>query len=297
MLTYITWTVDPAIFHLFGREVRWYGLFFAIGFLVGYKIIDIMLKRERMPQEWADKILIYIIVGTVIGARLGHCIFYGYSDHFSFFDNYYFKHPVEMLKIWEGGLASHGGAIGIIVAVWLFSRRVTKLSMLWTFDRLVVPVALVGAMIRTGNLMNHEIYGHPTDMPWAFRFILNIHQYQQGAEPVFSLPSHPTQIYEALAYLFIFAALLYLYWKTTVKDRPGFLFGVAVSAIFTARFFIEFIKENQEAFEEGMLINMGQLLSIPFILMGIFFIIRALKLPPKTVAPIVKNSQKNRPKK
>lgn len=291
MLTYITWTVDPAIFHVFGREIRWYGLFFAIGFLVGYKIIDMMLKREHMPREWGDKFLIYIIIGVIVGARLVHCIFYGYTDHFSFFDNYYFKHPLEILKIWEGGLASHGGAIGMLVAVWLFSRNVTKLSMLWTLDRLVVPVALVGAMIRMGNLMNHEIYGHPTDMPWAFRFILNIHQYQQGAPPVFSLPSHPTQIYEALAYLAIFGVLLYMYYKTNLKDRPGFMFGFAVTAIFTARFFIEFIKENQEEFESGMLLNMGQTLSIPFILMGIFFVIRALKLPPKKTAPITQKKK------
>jgi len=297
MLTYITWTVDPAIFHLFGKEIRWYGLLFSIGFLVGYKIIDIILKRERMPQEWGDKLFLYIFLGVLIGARLVHCIFYGYTDHFSLFDNHYLNNPLEILKVWEGGLASHGGAIGIIIAVWLFSRRVTKKSMLWTFDRLVMPVSLVGAMIRSGNLLNHEVYGIPTDVPWAFRFILNIHRYQQGAEPVFSLPSHPTQIYEALAYLFIFAVLFYLYWKTSLRYRQGFLFGAGTAAIFTARFFIELIKENQEAFEDGMFINMGQSLSIPFILMGLFFIVRALKLPPKTEEPIAQNKQKNSPKK
>ncbi|MCD7972675.1 MAG: prolipoprotein diacylglyceryl transferase [Candidatus Azobacteroides sp.] len=287
MLSYITWTVDPAIFTIFGREVRWYGLFFAIGFLVGYKIVERMFRKENIPQQWLDKLFIYIIVGTVIGARLGHCIFYNFD--------YYMSHPLEILKVWEGGLSSHGGAIGIIIAVWLYSRKVTHLSMLWTFDRLVVPVALVGAMIRTGNLMNHEIYGHPTDLPWAFRFITNIRYYQMGAEPVFSLPSHPTQIYEALCYLIIFAVIMYMYWKTNAKDRQGLIFGVFLSAVFIARFFIEFIKENQEAFEEGMALNMGQILSIPFALAGLYLIYRAMKQTPAQI-DAYKRDQENKKK-
>lgn len=290
MLAYITWTVDPAIFTIGDREIRWYGLFFALGFFVGYKILEKMFKHEDVRPEWLEKLFIYIIAGTVIGARLGHCVFYNFT--------YYFSHPVEILKIWEGGLSSHGGAIGIICAVWLFSRYTTKRSMLWTFDRLVVPVALVGAMIRTGNLMNHEIYGHPTDAPWAFKFVMNVtHHFRKNAEAIFSQPSHPTQIYEASAYLLVFALLMYLYWKTNAKDRQGLIFGVFLIGIFTARFFIEFIKENQEAFEDGMFFNMGQLLSIPFILAGIYFVYKSMKNQPVTYAPFKDNKSKKQKNK
>ncbi|MDR2475399.1 MAG: prolipoprotein diacylglyceryl transferase [Bacteroidales bacterium] len=274
MLSYITWTVDPAIFQLGGLEVRWYGLCFAIGFWVGYKICEKMFKVEQVPQEWLDALFIYIIVATVIGARLGHCLFYQFD--------YYSQHPVEIFKVWEGGLASHGGAIGIVIAVWLYSRRVTKRSMLWTFDRLVVPVACVGGLIRLGNLMNHEIYGHPADVPWAFRFITNIPHYQKGLPPIFSEPSHPTQIYEAAIYLLTFAALMFLYWKTNFKTREGLIFGIFLVAVFLSRFFIEFIKEHQVEFENNMLLDMGQLLSIPFFIVGFALIYRALKNPPKT---------------
>lgn len=272
MLAYITWTADPAIFEIFGREVRWYGLFFAIGFLIGYKMIEYMFKKEQVPSAWADKLFIYVIIATVIGARLGHCLFYDFES--------YMKDPIEILKIWKGGLASHGGAIGIIIGIWLYSRNITKKSMLWAFDRLVVPTALVGAMIRLGNLMNHEIYGYPTDLPWAFKFITNIHAYQAGAEPIFSEPSHPTQIYEASVYLLTFLLLSYMYWKTNAKSRQGLIFGVFLVCVFLFRFFVEFIKQDQEAFEQGMLLNMGQLLSIPFVIGGIVLIYLALTKPP-----------------
>ncbi len=282
MFEYITWTADPAIFTILGREVRWYGLFFAIGFLIGYKMIEYMFKKEQVPPAWADKLFIYVIIATVIGSRLGHCLFYDFS--------YYMSHPIEILKIWKGGLASHGGTIGIIIGVWLYSRNVTKRSMLWTFDRLVVPTALVACFIRLGNLMNHEIYGYPTNVPWAFRFITNLHAYEMGAQPIFSAPSHPTQIYEASVYLLTFILLVYLYFKTNSKDRQGLIFGIFMVCVFLSRFFIEFIKENQEAFEDGMLLNMGQLLSIPFVIIGIVFIYLGLTRPP-----IVYNAKKNIP--
>ena len=280
MLDFITWTADPAIFSIFSREIRWYGLFFAIGFLIGYQIEDKIFKHDKAPEGWVDKIFIYTIIATVIGARLGHCLFYGWD--------YYSQHPIEILKIWEGGLASHGGAIGIIIAILIYSKKVTHKNPLWAFDRLVIPTALVGALIRMGNLMNHEIYGHPTHLPWGFRFIENITAWRQGMEPIFSAPSHPTQIYEALCYFIIFLLLMYMYWKKNAGQRQGLIFGVFLVGVFFSRFCIEFLKNNQEEFEENMSLNMGQLLSIPFVIFGIYLIIRSLKHPIDTGAIIYK---------
>lgn len=280
MLDFITWTADPAIFSIFSREIRWYGLFFAIGFLIGYQIEDKIFKHDKAPEGWVDKIFIYTIIATVIGARLGHCLFYGWD--------YYSQHPIEILKIWEGGLASHGGAIGIIIAILIYSQKVTHKNPLWAFDRLVIPTALVGALIRMGNLMNHEIYGHPTHLPWGFRFIENITAWRQGMEPIFSAPSHPTQIYEALCYFIIFLLLMYMYWKKNAGQRQGLIFGVFLVGVFFSRFCIEFLKNNQEEFEENMILNMGQLLSIPFVIFGIYLIIRSLKHPIDTGAIIYK---------
>ncbi|MDD6210819.1 MAG: prolipoprotein diacylglyceryl transferase [Bacteroidales bacterium] len=269
MISFITWAADPAIFTIGSREIRWYGLAFAIGFLIGYKIVELMWKREKLPMDWLDKLFLYTIAGTIVGARLGHCLFYDPA--------YYLSRPIEILKIWEGGLASHGGTLGIIIAIYFFSKRVSHKSMLWAFDRLVVPTGLVACFIRLGNLMNHEIYGHPTDLPWGFRFILNLHDWKMGAEPLYSLPSHPTQIYEALCYLCIFIICMWLYFKKKAYEREGLLFGVFMVWVFGTRFFIEFLKEVQEPFEKGMVLNMGQLLSIPFVVVGIYFIVKALK--------------------
>lgn len=276
MLNYITWTADPALITIFGREIRWYGLMFAIGFWIGYKIVEKMFIQEKLNIKWLDSLFLYVMGGTIIGARLGHCLFYGWD--------YYSAHPIEILKIWEGGLASHGGAMGIIIAIYIYSKKVTHRSMLFTFDRLVVPVALVGAMIRIGNLFNHEIYGHATDVPWAFRYIDNLHQWKQGAAPIFTAPSHPTQLYEAITYILVFVLLMYLYFKKEAWKKEGLIFGIFLNGIFLTRFFIEFIKNNQEAFEADMIINMGQILSLPFIITGIYLIIRAEKNGVKEVS-------------
>ncbi|MDR0573705.1 MAG: prolipoprotein diacylglyceryl transferase [Tannerella sp.] len=265
----ITWTADPVIFSIGTKEIRWYALMFIIGFAIGYKIVERMWKREKINPKWLDPLLYYTLIGTVVGARLGHCLFYAPGD--------YLSHPVEILKVWEGGLASHGGVLGIIIAICFYSRKVACKSMLWTFDKLVTPTGLVAALIRFGNLMNHEVYGHPTDLPWGFRFIKNLHAWRQGAEPVFSAPSHPTQLYEALCYLITFALCMWLYFKKDAWKKEGLIFGIFMICIFTSRFVIEFMKNDQEAFEEGMALNMGQLLSIPFVLTGIYFVWRALK--------------------
>lgn len=267
MLSDITWTADPAIFTIGSKEIRWYSLMFIIGFGIGYKIVERMWRRESINPKWIDPLLYYTLIGTVVGARLGHCLFYD--------PGYYLSHPIEILKVWEGGLASHGGVLGIIVAIYFYSKHVSRQSMLWTFDKLVVPTGLVAALIRIGNLMNHEVYGHPTDLPWGFRFIENLHAWRQGAEPIFSAPSHPTQIYEAVCYLLTFVLCMWLYFKKEAWKKEGLIFGIFMICIFTARFFIEFLKNNQEDFEAAMPINMGQCLSIPFIVMGIYFVVRA----------------------
>lgn len=260
MLDFVTWNVDPMLIDSFVK-VRWYGLMFAIGFLIGYNIVARIFRHEGAPERWLGILLLWTIAGTVIGARLGHVFFYEW-EHYS-------AHPSEILQIWNGGLASHGGTIGVILAVLCFSYFTSKRSPLWTFDRLVVPVALVGALIRIGNLMNSEIYGHPTDMPWGFIFV-------RAGETV---PAHPTQIYEALAYLGLFALMMWLYWRRNAEERPGLLFGTFLTVLFTARFLIEFLKNDQEAFEADMLLNMGQLLSIPFVILGVYLIIRAVRRP------------------
>lgn len=274
MIDFITWTADPRLIDSF-VTVRWYGLMFAIGFLIGYKIVERIFKHEGAPESWLGTLLLWTIAGTVIGARLGHVFFYEWDV--------YSHNPIRILYIWEGGLASHGGTIGVILGVFCFSWFTTKRSPLWTFDRLVIPIALVGALIRLGNLMNHEIYGHATDVPWAFRFVENVNAWMAGAQPIYSAPSHPTQLYEAGWYLLLFGLLMWMYWKRNAEERPGLIFGVFLTLLFAGRFAIEYVKNVQVGFETDMIarwgVNMGQALSIPFILIGVFFIIRALIRP------------------
>lgn len=272
MFNFITWTVNPNLIDSF-VTVRWYGIAFAVGFWIGYEIVSRMFKHEGTPESWVGSLFVYVVIGTIVGSRLGHVLFYEWD--------YYSNHLTEILKIWEGGLASHGGAIGIIIAILLYSKFVTHKNPLWTFDRLVVPVALVGGLIRLGNLMNHEIYGHVTDMPWGFRFVENLGAWMHGAQPIFTQPSHPTQIYEAICYFALFVLLMWLYWKKNAEAYQGLIFGIFLTWLFSARFLIEFVKNNQETFEDNMLFNMGQLLSIPFIICGIILIIRAIKRPPE----------------
>ncbi len=270
MLDFVTWTANPDLIHSF-ITVRWYGLMFAIGFLIGYNVVARIFKHEGAPEKWLGTLLLWTMAGTIIGARLGHVFFYEWD--------LYSNNPIHILYIWEGGLASHGGAIGVIVGVLCFSWITAKKNPIWTFDRLVIPVALVGGLIRLGNLMNHEIYGHVTDLPWAFRFITNIHAWQNGAEPVFSAPSHPTQLYEAGCYFVLFALLMWMYWRKNAETRPGLIFGVFLIGIFLPRLLIEFVKNNQVEWEADMMLNMGQILSIPFIIAGICLIIYSLSRP------------------
>lgn len=268
MLTFfIDWNVDPVMFHLGGLSIRYYSVLFAVAFLLGYKVEERMFRWEGLSQAWLDKLFIYVAIATVVGARLGHCLFYDWA--------YYSQYPLEIVLPFHfhpfkftgyQGLASHGAAIGIITGLWYYSRKVSKKPVFWILDRAVIPIALAGFFIRIGNLMNSEIIGKAVDVPWAFRFI----RASGIADPL--TPRHPSQLYEAVCYLIGFAVLMYLYWKTNARQRLGFLFGMFLILIFTARFFIEFLKEPQEAWEAGMAINMGQWLSIPFVAAGVFML-------------------------
>ncbi len=258
LINFINWDVSPEIFNLGPVSVRWYGLLFALSFVFGYMILTRIFVKEGKPKEDVEQLSVYVIFGTVIGARLGHCLFYNPS--------YYLSNPIEILKVWEGGLASHGAAIGIIIALYLYSRKKEEQNLLWLLDRLVIVVALGGSLIRLGNLFNSEIYGVETQVPWAFIFPNGA-----GAGMV---PRHPTQIYESLAYLIIFVILFITYNKRRKIFNNGFLFGLFLILVFTFRFFVEFIKAVQEPFEADIPLKMGQWLSIPFVLIGIYFFIR-----------------------
>ncbi|MCC8070765.1 MAG: prolipoprotein diacylglyceryl transferase [Bacteroidales bacterium] len=267
MLGYIVWNADPVIFHSF-ITLRWYSLMFAVGFLIGYNIEARIYKHEGAPERWLGILLLWVVAATIIGARLGHVFFYQWD--------YYSQHPLEIVKVWEGGLASHGGTIGIVIAVILYSIFTTKRNPLWAYDRLVIPIALVGGLIRIGNLMNSEIYGHATTLPWGFMFIRS----REWHEMYEGVACHPTQIYEALCYFALFGLLMWMYWKKNAERRPGLIFGVFFIILFSTRFLIEFIKNDQVPQEATMTLNLGQQLSIPFILIGIGLVLWAMTHPP-----------------
>jgi len=257
IVSFIHWNFNPELFKIFGISIRWYGLMFAIGFIIGLQMVEKYLKHEKQNVKLLDSLFIFIVLGTIIGARLGHVFFYAWD--------YYSQHLLEIFNTRAGGLASHGGVIGIFIALLLHSKFYTKKNVFWTIDRVVIPTAIVAMLIRTGNLLNSEIYGMQTSLPWGFIF-------ERNGETV---PKHPTQIYEAFAYLITFFVVNRMYWKTDAKSKTGLISGVFFIMVFTARFLIEFIKEDQEAFEAGMILNMGQILSIPFILGGIILILWA----------------------
>ncbi len=253
--------------------VRWYGLMFLVGFIAGYWIVLRMFRREGAPAEWVMTLLIYVAVATIVGARLGHCFFYEWD--------YYSAHPEKIIAFWEGGLASHGGTIAIVLAIFIYSRAVTKRPALWTFDRLCVAVALVACLIRLGNLFNSEIFGTATTLPWGFKFPLS-REWQTLYAPTDSA-CHPTQLYEALTYLALFGLLMYMYWRRNAGERPGLLLGTFFIGVFLPRILIEFVKNPQVAFEESMTLNMGQLLSVPFVLAGILLVWYAMTRPRKKI--------------
>ncbi len=264
-LSYIHWNPDPEIINVFGLSLRYYGLLFVTGLVLSLAVLRKLFRRENISADKLEKLSIYGFVGILVGARLGHCLFYEPA--------YYFAHPLEMilpLKFPEGGgiefvgyrgLASHGGALGLIIALLVYARK-TGESLIKTIDLIAVVAGLGAGFIRLANLMNSEIIGMPTQKTWGFVF-----------ERVDQLPRHPAQLYEALVYFLIFGMTLLLYYRKRAVLQNGFLFGWTLTLIFTARFFIEFIKERQVAFEEGMRLDMGQILSIPYVLVGLGFMI------------------------
>ncbi|MBQ5639912.1 MAG: prolipoprotein diacylglyceryl transferase [Bacteroidales bacterium] len=261
----INWNPDPVLIHLGPLELRWYSLLFMSGFIIGWYIFKWFSKREKMDLSYLDSLLVTLIIATLVGARLGHCLFYQ--------PDYYlgsWKGFLEIFMPWKGGLASHGGAIALLVAMWWYAKRYGQkygFDFLWMMDRLCITVAFAGCMIRLGNLMNSEIYGDVTNLPWGFVF-------ERSGE---TLAKHPTQIYEALSYLLLGLGLVWTYKHKLDKVYRGFFFGTFLIGCFGMRFLIEFIKEPQVGFEETMLLNMGQLLSIPFVVAGVAIVAYSFK--------------------
>jgi len=293
LLNYITWNVDPVLFHLGPLQIRWYGLLWALGFFIGYYVMQGIYRKEKMTEDSLFDLLMYMLVSTIIGARLGHCLFYEPEA--------YLSHPIDILKVWEGGLASHGGAIGILIGLWLYVRHYNKskkkkeekqrITYIWILDRVVVAVCLVGALIRCGNVMNHEIYGTPTSLPWGFVFLRGAEQFcgtfdnytasrawEASCPPNEWLPCHPTGLYEAFFCLVAMGILLWMYYKRDLGNKqPGLMFGTFLIIIFGSRIGIEFLKNVQVDFERNMTFDMGQWLSIPFVIVGIVMIVKSFK--------------------
>jgi len=294
--------MDPRVISSLNTP-RWYGLMWGLGFYLGFTILNRIYKNEKVPEPWMDKTFIYVLLGGVLGARLGHCLFYEPWD--------YLSNPIEILYIWQGGLASHGGALGIIIAALLLNRNVTKTGVLWILDRLVVPTALAAFLIRLGNLFNHEILGKVTESPLGFKFLrdgasdrlvidatgttgLTNENYSDKLNEAYNLVAanpgkyadlfasiparYPAQLIEAICYLVFFGILIWFYWKTNAGQIKGFLLGVFFVLVFGARFFIEFIKENQAGIDKDLEgLNMGQYLSIPLVIIGLYLIVKGIK--------------------
>ncbi|MCX7606196.1 MAG: prolipoprotein diacylglyceryl transferase [Bacteroidia bacterium] len=254
--TYVNWNISPEILRIGPIALRWYGLLFALGFFIGFYLMRGIYRREGRPEKDLDTLLWYILIGTVVGARLGHCFFYEPS--------YYLANPLDIVKVWEGGLASHGGTIGVLIALYLYTRKKADQPFLWLADRLAIPTALTATLIRLGNLFNSEIFGKITTVPWAFIF-----------ERVDPHPRHPTQLYEASLYAVLFGLLLILYRRGRYEAKPaGWPLGLFLIWVFGWRWVVEWVKEPQEAFYLGLPLNMGQILSIPFFLIGLYLLFR-----------------------
>ena len=267
VLTYITWDIDPDIFTIpfINHPVRWYGLLFAFAFLISQQIMYFIYKRDGRPATEVDTLTVYAVVATIVGARLGHVLFYD--------PIHYFQNPIKILMVWEGGLASHGGVIGILIAIYLFARK-TNANYLWVLDRVSIVASLTFCIIRLGNLMNSEMIGTPTNLPWAFIFTR-----------MDDVPRHPAQLYEAIHYFIWFIVLFLVWYRLKASMKIGLLFSWSLIMLFSLRFVDEFFKLDQVDFEGSMILNMGQLLSIPFILTGVLLLIFKVYNNQGTVPP------------
>lgn len=275
MILAIDWTMTPEIFTGL-KTPNLYGILFVTGLVIGYFVVKQMFKKEGIKDDVLDKLVMYMVIGTIVGARLGHVLFYGpYYDEVidGRLVEGYFSHPLDIFKVWQGGLASHGAAIAILIGLYTFSKYTVKKPFLWILDRISAPTAMGAVFIRLGNLVNHEIVGHPTDVPWAFKF----HNYWNSSIKAFdATPRHPAQLYESICYLISFGILMFLFWKRDAWKKPGFIFGSFLILIFGTRLIVEFFKLGQTARDEVLFLNTGQLLSIPFIIVGIVLIYRAI---------------------
>lgn len=268
-MLYINWDVTPEIIKGW-KTPNFYGLLFVTGLILGYYVIRKMFRKEGVPDEKLDKLVLYVVVATIVGARLGHVFFYDWG--------YYSQHLGEIFKVWEGGLASHGGAIALVIALYLYNKTTLHKSYLWILDRMAAPIAIAATFIRLGNLMNSEIVGRPTNVPWAFKFTHYVNESTGMLDPT---PRHPAQLYEALMYLSIFGILMFLFWKKEAWKQQGLIFSVFLILLFGGRFLVEYVKMGQSAYDESLTTNTGQLLSIPFVLVGIGILIWSFKNKPK----------------
>ena len=271
-MLFVHWHVNPAILHIGNFELRWYSLLFISGFILGWYIFRWFFRREGVSEKLLDPLLYTLLIGTIVGARLGHCIFYQPDYYFGSWEGFW-----EIFMPWKGGLASHGGTIMLLLCMWWWARKYGKpydIDFVWILDHLCIAVAFAACFIRLGNLFNSEIYGNVTNLPWGFIFDL------RGETE----PKHPTQIYEALSYLLLGIGLILLYKYDLKKTFRGTYIGIFFIVCFGMRFIIEFIKEPQVEFENSMTLNMGQWLSIPFVLLGIGFLVYAFtrKIPAAT---------------
>ncbi|MGE0172208.1 MAG: prolipoprotein diacylglyceryl transferase [Oligoflexales bacterium] len=268
-MDYFAWNFDPEIFRLqlgsFTLAPRYYGLMFAMGFLIGYQLLEKVYRKEGKNIESLSSLLGHMLVGTIVGARLGHCLFYE--------PGYYLSHPLEILAIWKGGLASHGGTLGILISVYFYTRKHRDQPYIWVADRLAPAIALTAAFIRIGNFFNSEIIGKPATVPWAVIF-----------ERIDAVPRHPAMLYESLSYLILFVITSLQYWKFNAARTPGRIIGFFFMWVFGSRILIEFVKENQVDFENAMALNMGQLLSIPFVIAGYLLFAGKIKWVTKNQA-------------
>ncbi|AZA82733.1 prolipoprotein diacylglyceryl transferase [Chryseobacterium lactis] len=267
-LLYINWDINPEIINILGIPLKYYGLLFLAGLVLCFNILKTVYKKENLSMQAHEALFSYALIGILVGARLGHCIFYDFD--------YYSQHPLEIfLPIQKGvdgayhftgfaGLASHGGGIGLIIMLLIYARKYS-IPFMTVLDAIAIVLPLGGTFIRLANLMNSEIIGVPTNVPWAFIF-----------RQVDDLPRHPAQLYEAISYLIIFSVVYFMYKKNIISIGKGFYFGMSILLIFIMRILIEFIKVDQVEFEHGMQLNMGQILSIPFILLGLFFIVKSI---------------------
>jgi len=251
------WNIDPVLFSIGPITIHWYGALFASAILAGLQYMKWIYQRENKLVATLDDLLVYAVIGIIIGARLGHVLFYDPS--------FYFSHPSKIFAIWEGGLASHGGGLGMIIAVYFYAKK-NKINQLWLLDRLAMTTALFGIFVRSANFVNAEILGKPSDVPWAIIF-----------QRIDNIPRHPAQLYEAIAYLLIFISLTALYKFSKINKKKGMLLGVFLIMTFTARFIIEVFKQKQAAYGNELMMNTGQMLSIPFFCVGVFLVFYAIK--------------------